>query len=217
MLLSDYIAALRGGWKIILAILVVAIGLSFVPTLTAEPSYTSNTDLFVATSANTNDPEELYQRNAIALQRLPSYVLAAQGNLVTSRVADELGHEPGASVGIEGVSGTVVIRVTATSSDAEEARDVAAAYAAVIPGVIDEIEEVGDQTAAQVRLTVVDEADLPSASPRSFLPNLVLAIILGLGLGLVIVLLRETLRRERRAERADSTGRPTPSTEAGVA
>ena len=68
-----------------------------------------------------------------------------------------------------------------------------------MPGVIADIEDIGDPEAAPVRVSVIDGADLPSAAPRSFLPGLVLALVLGLGLGVGVVVLRETLRRERRA------------------
>jgi succinoglycan biosynthesis transport protein ExoP len=204
VLLSDYVAALKGGWRIILGILVVAIALSFIPTLRSAPVFASSTDLFVAASANTNDPEELYQRNAIATQRIASYVTAASGDVVAEKVAQKLGRDLDASVVAEAVPATVVIRITATGSDAEQVRDVAAAYAEVLPGVIDELEEVGDETSAQVRVSVVDRASLPVATPRSFLPNIVLGLILGLGLGVVIVMLRETLRREQREARAGS-------------
>jgi capsular polysaccharide biosynthesis protein len=202
VLLSDYVAALKGGWKILVGILVVAIALSFIPTLRSAPVYASSTDLFVATSANTDDPEELYQRNAIATQRIASYVTAASGDVVADKVSEQLGGALDASIVAEAIPSTVVIRITATGSDAERVRDVAAAYADVMPGVIGELEEVGDETAAQVRVSVVDRADLPAATPRSFLPNLVLALILGLGLGVVVVMLRETLRREQRAARS---------------
>lgn len=199
MLLSDYLAALRGGWKIILGVLAVALAVSVVPTLRATPVYTSSTELFVAASANTNDPEELYQRNAIASQRILSYVEAASGDLVADKVADRLGQDLDASVVAEAVAGTVVLRITVTGSDAEHVRDVTEAYADVMPGVIGDIEDVGDPEAAQVRVTVIDAADLPTVAPRSVLPNLVLGLILGLGLGLVIVMMRDTLRREKRA------------------
>ncbi|WP_107705069.1 YveK family protein [Nocardioides allogilvus] len=202
MLLSDYLAALKGGWKIILGILVAAVTLSFIPVLNSTPVYSSSTDLFVATSANTDDPEELYQRNAIAAQRVASYVSAASGDVVADKVAEALGGDLDATVVAEAISGTVVIRITATGPDAERVRDVAAAYAEVVPGVIEDLEAVGDNTSAQVRVTVIDEADVPGETPRSYLPNIVLSLILGLGLGLVIVMLRETLRRERRAARA---------------
>jgi capsular polysaccharide biosynthesis protein len=199
VLLSDYVAALKGGWKIILSTVVVALILAMIPTLRAAPTYSTSTDLFVATSANTNDPEELYQRNAIAAQRMPSYVVAVSGDVVSDKVVDELGGDLDASVTAESISGTVVLRITVTGSDAEHVRDVASAYADVMPDVIADIEEVGDPDATQLRVSVIDAADVPSASPRSFLPGLVLALVLGLGLGLVIVVARETLRRERRA------------------
>jgi capsular polysaccharide biosynthesis protein len=199
VLLSDYLAALKGGWKIILGTTVVALGLALVPTVRDVPVYASSTELFVASSANTNDPEELYQRNVIAAQRMPSYVEAASGDLVADRVAEELGDEMAASVVAESVAGTVVLRITASGPDAEHVRDVASAYADVMPSVIADIEDVGDPNAAQVRVTVIDGADLGTASPQSFLPSLVLGLVLGLGLGLVIVIARETLRRETRA------------------
>lgn len=202
MLLSDYLAALKGGWRIILGILVAAVALSFIPVLNSTPVYSSSTDLFVAISANTDDPEELYQRNAVAAQRVASYVSIASGDVVADKVAEVLGGDLNATIVAEAIAGTVVIRITATGPDAERVRDVAAAYAEVVPGVIKDLEAVGDNTSAQVRVTVIDEADVPGETPRSYLPNIVLALILGLGLGLVIVMLRETLRRERRAARA---------------
>ena len=199
VLLSDYLAALKGGWKIILSTTVVALALALVPTVREVPVYSSSTELFVASSANTNDPEELYQRNAIAAQRMLSYVEAASGDLVADKVTEELGDEIDASVVAESVAGTVVLRVTASGSEAEHVRDVASAYADVMPSVIADIEDVGDPDAAQVRVSVIDSADLGTASPRSFLPALVLGLVLGLGFGLVIVVARETLRREMRA------------------
>lgn len=199
MLLSEYLAALKGGWKIILAILLLALAISVVPVVRATPVYSSSTELFVAASANTNDPEELYQRNAIAAQRLLSYVEAASGSVVAEKVTDELGGALDSSVVAEAVPGTVVLRITATGDDADRVREVASAYAEVMPEVIADIEDTGDPDGAQLRVSVIDAAGTPTEAPRSVMPHLVLALVLGLGLGVGIVMLRETLRREKRA------------------
>lgn len=202
MLLSDYLAALRSGWKIILGTLVVSLGLAIAPTLGDAPVYSSSTDLFVAANADSGNPEDLYQRNVIVAQRILSYVELASGDVVADQVAEEIGEDLGASVVAEAVPGTVVLRITASGPDPEQARDVAAAYTDVLPRVIAEIDDAGDPESALLRVSVIDTADLPSTpASTSRVPNLVLGTVLGLGLGLVIVVLRETLRREQRVPR----------------
>jgi capsular polysaccharide biosynthesis protein len=202
VLLSDYLAALRSGWKIMLGTLLVALGLALAPTFGHSPVYSSSTDLFVAANADGEDQQDLYQRNAFVAQRILSYVELASGDVVAAQVSEQVGRDLRASVVAEAVAGTVVLRITASSSDPEQARDVAAAYAEVMPRVIAEIDDVGDPDSDLLRVSVIDTADLPGApAPVSRLPNVVLGLVLGLGLGLVIVVLRETLRRETRASK----------------
>jgi succinoglycan biosynthesis transport protein ExoP len=207
--LSEYVAALRRGWVVILVTVLVALVCAGVVTLRKPDVYSATTRLFVASAVGSEKPEELYQRNLIAASRVASYVAVINGNVVADRVQEELGDESvDASVSVTALPETVVLEVTATSSTAEGAAEVARAYAAVVPKVIDEIERVGDDP-AQVRVTTIDEAEVPSAPVASaVVPTFAAAGILGLGLGLSIVFVRATLRRERdEAEAASATAR----------
>lgn len=197
MLLSDYLAVLRGGWKIILGVLIAALAFAVVPALRGTATYSSSTDLFVAASAKDN-PENQLQLNAAATQRILSYVEVASGSRAADLVGRQVEDAADASVSAEAVVGTVVLRITATGSDAETVRDVAAAYADVMPRLIAELEDVDDPEAAQVQVSVIDDAELGTPGARSLMPNLVLGLVLGLGLGVATVIVRETLRRERR-------------------
>lgn len=210
MTLSEYAAALRRGWIIILVTVAVALVCAGGVVLRKADVYSSTTRLFVASAVSNDKPEELYQRNLIAGSRVASYVSVISGNVVEDRVKEELGDTSlDASVAVAAVPDAVVIQVTASSSDAQRAADVAQAYAKVAPAVIDEIEQV-DGGDPQVRLTVIDEAEVPSApNPVAVLPTLVAAGILGLGLGLTIVVVREILRREREEAEASAAAGPT--------
>ena len=124
--------------------------------------YTASTQLFIASAVSTDDPEDCYQRNLIAAGRVRSYVTLASGDVVADRVAEALGSDIDASVSVSIVPDTVVILVSASGADPDQVAEVAAAYADVLPAVIDEVEQVNDSP-AQIRATVIDEADVPGA------------------------------------------------------
>lgn len=206
MLLSDYLQALRRGWIIVLVSVLLALAGAAAIALRKTDVYTADTQLFVASAVPTDDPEELYQRNLIAAQRVQSYVSVISGDVVADRVAEELGSDLGASVEVTVVPNTVVLQITTTGADPEQVAEVARAYAEVAPQVIEEVDQV-DDSASQVRVTVVDDADVPSAPvPNSPLMLVVAATLLGLGLGFTIVMVREVLRRERADRARDPDG-----------
>lgn len=196
MLLSDYVQAVRRGWIIILVTLLLALaGAGFLVARKAD-IYTSSTQLFVAAAAPSADPEELYQRNLIAAQRVKSYVSLALGDVVASRVAEVIGSDIEGSVSVSVLPETVILQISVSGADPDRVAEEAGAYAEVLPAVIDEVDSV-DDSATQVRVTVIDKADVPSAPiPSSPGTLFVAAAILGLGLGFTIVMVREVLRRE---------------------
>lgn len=207
MLLSDYVAIIRRGWIILLVALTLAMALAAASVVRKADTYTTSTQLFVAAADPGGDPEETYQRNLIAAQRVTSYVSVVSGDVVRTRVGDELGSDVDASVVVTVVPSTVIMSIAVTGAEAERVAEIARAYADVVPDVIDEVEEV-DESSPQLRVSVIDEADVPSApDPAAVLPTFILAAILGLGAGFVIVVAREVLRRER-AARAETTEAP---------
>lgn len=207
MLLSDYIRAARRGWIIILVTVVLALACAAGLASRKTDVYTTSTQLFVSAAVPGAKPQELYQRNLIAAQRVNSYVSLAGGDLVADRVVEILGSDIGATVSVSIVPETVIMQITASGSDSDRVAEVANAYAEVLPDVIDEVEDVDDGP-AQLRVTVIDEADVPSAPvPSSSLMLYVAALLFGLGLAFTIVMVREVLRREK-ADAAEVTRPP---------
>lgn len=197
MTLSDYVAALKRGWIIVLVSVVLALTCAGVLAMRKPEVYTSSTELFVAPALAGGNPDLLAQRNSVATQRVPSYVNVILGDAVANRVDEAVQGLGDASVSVVALPSTVVLQVTVTSAQAQHAADVARAYAEVVPEVVQELETVNGAP-PQVRITTIDEADVPSSSSKaSIVPSLVAGGILGLGLGFAIVMVREVLRRER--------------------
>lgn len=199
--LKDYWHAISDGWKFIVAAVVAALACGIAYLTTQSTVYTSTTQLYVSALAESEDPEELYQRNAIAAQRVASYVEVLNGDSLADQVAEDLGSAVSPTgVQVNVVPNTVVLEVSAVDADPDRAREVAAAYAAAAPGVIEQLEN-REGAGSQVELSVIDEADPGSPSgSRSPTLVLILCVMLGLGAGVVIASLWWALRRELASE-----------------
>lgn len=206
MTLSEYVDALRRGWMVIVATTVLALAAAAGLTLRHADVYTSSTQLFVSPASVEGDPDLLAQRAAIAAGRVSSYVAVVSGDVVRERVDAAVDGGIGdASVSVVVPLDTVVLSVSVTSADPDHAAAVAAAYADVVPDVVEEI-ETPDDGDAQVKVTTVDRADVPAAPvPTSVVAGLGAAGILGLGVGMTLAVLREVVRRERARRPAATT------------
>ena len=197
MTISEYVDAIRRGWIIVAATVLVALvaGAAFVAR--QSDVYVSTTELFVAPASTDGNPDMVAQRAAVAANRVKSYVNVVSGDVVRSQVDEAVGGIGDAGVSVVIPLDTVVVSISVTSADPEHAAEVAAAYAEVASDVIEEI-ETPDDASSTVKVTTVDEADVPTAPlARALTPVLAAAGILGLGLGLTLAVLREVVRRER--------------------
>lgn len=202
MELRHYLAAVREGRKIVVVVFVLALALGALLALTQGARYTSTTKLFVATQVESDDPDELLQRNAIAQQRIVSYVEVINGNVFARQIADEVGRD----FEIEDVQvsvrpSTSVIQVSVVDDDADAAQEIAAAYAEAAPAVLRDLERSGEG-GWEVVATVVDEAD--EAEPveqRSPVLIMLMAAFLGLVGGAVVAVVWWAVRRELTDER----------------
>jgi capsular polysaccharide biosynthesis protein len=200
--LRHYLAAVREGRKIVVVVLVLAIALGALLAIIQGARYTSTTKLFVATQVESDDPDELLQRNAIAQQRIVSYVEVINGNVFARQIAEEVGYD----FDIEDVQvsvrpSTSVIQVAVVDDDADAAQEIAAAYAEAAPAVLRDLER-SDEGGWEVVATVVDEAD--EAEPveqRSPVLIILMAVFLGLVAGAVLAVVWWAVRRELTAER----------------
>jgi len=200
MELRDYWHAVRDGWRLVLVVFLLALAGGVLLTVLQPARYTATTELFVAARTDSQDPEELYERNQVAAGRMESYSEVIGGDSVAELVSEEVSGEPIDTDDVETsvVAGTVVLEIAVSDESARRAADVAAAYAAVAPDYIRDLEVVDRaDDSAQVRLTVVDppEVSHEPASPDP-LRNLVLAALLGLGAGLGAAVVRMVWRRE---------------------
>jgi capsular polysaccharide biosynthesis protein len=206
--LTDYWLAVKTGWKIVLGTLAVSLAAAAVLTWPSSPQYVSSTRLFMAAQVGSQDLEELYQRNAIVQQRVATYVEVATSSSVALKVGKTLGSrvDTGAVQAVV-VPGTVILEISVTDSNPERAHDVAGAYAEVLPGAIEDLEQMGGSTEAPVQARVIDEPSLPASPvPSSVMRNLMLAVLLGLGIGVGLASLRYAIQQDGGAAEERITG-----------
>lgn len=198
MTLSDYVAALKRGWLIILSAFLLAMACAAVVVVLRPDVYTATTQLYVASVEDENESSSTDNQD-FAGSRVVSYATVLGGNVMADRVDEEVGGSGSESVTVAALADSVILQVSVSGDDAQRVTDVAQAYARTAPSVIEGLEQ-DSAGRSRVKVTVFDEADVPSAPDAvARVPLIAGAGILGLGLGVSIVLIRETLRRERSA------------------
>lgn len=207
MELKDYWAALVAGWKLIAAALVLALltgvtASALIPT--PVPSYSALREVFLVIPDAQPD-SEVPQSTA---SRTPSYAKLASGSVMADRVQKQLAEEPGdarPAVGAFAVPETSVIQLTVTDGDQDRADEYADAYVALLPTVINELED--RQDGSEVTASLITSLELPVDTGASGTVRIMLlAVILGLGLGILAALTRWTARH-----RHPGTGTPDPA------
>ena len=207
---KQILTALRTGWWLALAGLLLGAGAAVLVTLLQTPLYASNTQFFVTT---TGTNAQQLQGGQLAEQRAAAYSRLVTGEDVAQRVVDRLNLSMSTAAlrgEISANSDTVLIDVTVTDPSAKQAQSIAAALGEEFPAYITALEtEGGGGTPVQV--TVSDRPGLPG-SPVSPDPvrNIVLGGLVGLLLGAALALLRARLDRTVKTEEqvADVFGAP---------
>lgn len=207
------LSSLRRGWLTVALLgllgVVVGVAVSF-----AVPSrYDASSDVFFSVRAS-NSLNELSQGNAFVESRLRSYAAVVESPLVLQPVIDELGLETTVSelarhVQADPQLDTVLMTITASSGDAEEATAIADAVVRSLDEAVSQIEESGGalEGAPTVTMTVTSEAVVPTApaAPSRSMYG-ALGGVLGLAGGAVVAILRgrvdDTVRRSSDVARA---------------
>lgn len=197
MELSAYWGALRRRWLWLVACILLALAAAAAFTWAATPQYSSTTRLFISTSQS--DESSAYTGNLFATQRVTSYADLVTSRQLAERVAEslegpvdpaELREQVEATV----VPETVILEISATDPDPEQARDIAQVYASQLADLVEELETPNGKNDAVIKATLVDDAEV-SETPVSPNPvrNLALAGVLGLLLGMGLAVARELL------------------------
>ncbi|MGG5260592.1 polysaccharide biosynthesis tyrosine autokinase [Phycicoccus avicenniae] len=196
MELQDYLLVVRKRWRVIVLVVLAAVFLSTVATLTSTKQYESTTQFFVSTTGS-EDSVSLLQGSTFTQQRVKSYTQLLSTPRILDPVAQAVGGDATSvarQVTATTPPDTVLIEVAVRDSDPERARAIGTAIAAEFPAAVSELESPQGAKSSPVKVTVVQPPTTPAGpvSPKP-LRNVALGAVLGLLLGLGLAVLRQVL------------------------
>ncbi|MBD8023752.1 polysaccharide biosynthesis tyrosine autokinase [Microbacterium gallinarum] len=201
MELRDYIRILHKNWIIILVLTVLGAAAGAAYSFAQTPKYQATTQLYVSVRSEGAATGDLVQGTTFARQIVASYVDVVNTALVLDPVIAELGLDTTATALSSQITAstplnTVMIDITATDTDPEQAAAIADATAASLATAVQTTLEVpaSADAASPVQVRTVQPAVVPStpSSPNTML-NIALGTLLGLALGIGIGVLRTVL------------------------
>jgi capsular exopolysaccharide synthesis family protein len=202
---TEYLRVLRRHWLLILASILLGLLISGAAVITGTPTYTAQTQLFVATQ-NSGSVLELQQGNTFSQARVASYVQTAKTPVVLQPAIDSLGLEMtpaelASKIGASVEGTTVLINISATDSSPVRAAAIAEAVGGSLITAVDRLESPTKDGASPVRLSVVTPATAPT-SPTTPNTNLYFAAgtLIGLAVGVGSALLRTRMDTRVRGE-----------------
>ena len=206
MELRDYLRVFRKSWILITVLTVLGAVLGLAYSIFATPVYTANARVFVSTSGATT-ASDLQQGNAFTQQRVKTYTELVRTAAVLQPTIDALSIDTSVAklrgqVSATAPLNTTVIDITVSNPDAVFAATLATETANQLIEVVETIETTNADVGSPVRLSVVQEAEVPKAptSPKKAL-SVALGLLLGLAIGIGIALVRAALDTRIRNER----------------
>ncbi|WP_461172268.1 polysaccharide biosynthesis tyrosine autokinase [Arthrobacter sp. Z1-9] len=174
-------------------------------TLLTKPTYTAETQLFVAIQ-NSGTIQELQQGNTFSQARVQSYVEIIHSPVVLQPVIDTLGLQTTAAElagRVEATSDleTVLIDISARDTSAVQAAAIARAVASSTISAVDSLEKPQTGGSSPVKLSVIKPATAPpSPSAPNTRLNVLVGFVVGLALGLAAMIVRASLDKRIRGE-----------------
>ena len=206
MELKDYLRIFRKNWILILALTALGAAAGLAYALVVMPTYTASARVFVSTSGATT-AADLQQGNTFTQQRVKTYAELVTTAAVLQPTIDDLSLRTSVAELRDQVSAsaplnTSVINVTVNNTDPVFAATLATETANKLIDVVQQIETTNAAAGSPVRLTVVQEAEIPAAptSPKKAL-SVALGLLLGLAIGVTIALVRAALDTKIRNEK----------------
>ena len=200
MELREYIRIFHKSWILIVAATLLGLGLGAVASLAATPQYEARTQLYVSVQSDVGSTGDLVQGTNYARQIVGSYVDVVRTGIVLDPVAEQLqlditGAELASYVTASSPTNTVLINITASSPDPEQAALIANAVGESFKDVVrNDLEPERASGQSPVSLTTTQVALTPTAAVSPNTPvNLALGLLLGLAVGVGVAVLRSTL------------------------
>ncbi|KHL02968.1 polysaccharide biosynthesis tyrosine autokinase [Sinomonas humi] len=214
MELRDYIRILRTGWVLVVVMALIGVAAASVFSILSKPQFKASAQVFVSTQSG-GTVQDLVQGSTFTQQRVKTYaglvttpivLLPVISNLHLSMTADDLAKSVTATAPLN----TTLIEISATSTDPVQAANVANGISESLTNVVQNIESTGTQS-AQVKLTRVQEAEVPSAPVTPNVPiNVALGLFVGLALGIGAAVLRHVLDNRIRSDSDVQAISPAP-------
>lgn len=196
MTIQDYLDALRRYWLVIVALALVGGGAAYgyARTLPAEYSSTAAVMVVPQRGENTN---ELVQGSSYVQNLVQTYAVLAESPMVLSPVIDELELDEtptrlATRVSVVNTLNTVVIEISVTDNDAEQAQRIAAEITDSLTRAVTQVSPKDAANEPAVRLTTIAPARMPQAPIG---PNTRLITLLGIGGGLAVGVAYALVRR----------------------
>lgn len=206
MELKDYLRVLRRSWILVLACALVGVLGSGTASLLVKPTYTSETELFVALQ-NSQSVSELQQGSVFTQARVQSYVKTVNTPVVLQPVIDSLSldttpQELGRKIMASSDPNTVIIAISVQDQSSVQAAAIAQAVASSLVQVVDALEKPSQgSTPSPVKLSIVTPATAPAEpSAPNVQRNLLLGLLCGLAGGIGVAVLRALLDTRLRGE-----------------
>jgi capsular exopolysaccharide synthesis family protein len=208
---KDYVRIMRAHWVGVLVLVVLGVLAAVGYNLQAAKVYEASATGFLG-SGTTKDAGTANLNDQYAKSRAASYVSIARGADIATAVQQELDVSTppstlAADVTVTNPDNTVLMTVTARSSTAQGAVDLANAWVDQLAAMISTTEGTTDLSKGGLRMTPSHSTDSPTTPvlPRTKV-NLVLGLLVGLLLGFVYALIRKQFdRRLRSAEEVEKT------------
>lgn len=205
MELRDYLRVLRRNWILIVSLALVGLLGGAAASLLVRPTYTADTQLFVAIN-NSGTVQELQQGNTFSQARVQSYTKTVGTPVVLQPVIDTLGlsmtaSELAAKVKASSDLNTVLITISATDESPVQAAAIAQAVGDSLVKAVDTLERSDKASSSPVKLSIVTPAVAPrEASSPNTRGNLALGLLAGIALGAGTTLIRTSLDNKIRGE-----------------
>jgi succinoglycan biosynthesis transport protein ExoP len=203
--LRERLAVLRKRWVTVLTITLLALAVSIAVTLTATPEYRATTRLFFSVQSG-ESVSDLAQGSSFTERQMSSYARVATSPLVLDPVIDQLDldltpEELARSLVATVPINTVILEISATSADPEEAVSIANLVGARVASTVGSLTPERPDGTQAVRATTLTPARVPQrpSSPEP-LKNIVLGLLLGLGIGAGTAMVRNSLDTKIRSE-----------------
>jgi capsular exopolysaccharide synthesis family protein len=190
-----YVRLARRSWLLILLSVILAVGAALAITANTPPKYVATISMLVSGHDKEGSLSTAYQAGMLSAQRVHSYAsLLSSRRVVGQIVKDEDIARLQENITAEAVPGTVFLRATVTDTDPARAARLANALGVRFAELVDQIERPTPRSRPAVKITIVDQADVPlePVSPKP-LANLVVAVLVALLCAMAVIVLRDRL------------------------